>query len=499
MKEKLRFTLSALMWSVILLAVYASTAHAQTGPIDNPPAAKKGFTAQASGPTLQVLGSGTIGQLTKWTGLTSSNSFIGDSIITEDKLGNIGIGTTAPTSKLTVRGMIETTLGGLKFPDGTVQTTAAVNGLTSIFHDSTLNGNGTSGSPLGLAVPLFLSGSTTAGAAILTVGNNGAGDAISGGSGFGRGVVGVSQDNLGVFGASNNSFGVSGESLNRVGVLGRAGGAQFKQLAGVGVYGVSNISANIGVLGESGTGRGVLGSSDTGPGVVGLTQGDLGFIFVAGVSGSATTEIGVVGQSVSGPGVSGFSDSGNGVEGFSTSGKAGKFFGDVEITGNISKGGGSFKIDHPLDPENKYLYHSFVESPDMMNVYNGNVTTDENGQAVVSLPDYFEALNRDFRYQLTVIGQFAQAIVASEMKDARFIISTSAPNVKVSWQVTGIRQDAWANNHRIKTEEEKPEQERGFYLHPEAHGKSEERGIEWARRPELMQRVKEMREKSKQQ
>src|SRR4029453_8945146 len=127
----MRFTLTALMWSVILLALFALTSHAQSVQSDNQPA-KKGFTPQASGPTLPVLGGGTIGQLTKWTGLTSSNSFIGDSVITEDKLGNIGIGTTAPTSKLTVRGMIETTLGGFKFPDGTLQTTAAVNGLTSI-------------------------------------------------------------------------------------------------------------------------------------------------------------------------------------------------------------------------------------------------------------------------------------------------------------------------------------------------------------------------------
>src|SRR5262249_47591405 len=65
--------------------------------------------------------------------------------------GNVGIGVTDAASKLTVAGMIETTLGGVKFPVGTTQTTAAAGGLTSIFHDLTLTGNGTSGSPLGVS------------------------------------------------------------------------------------------------------------------------------------------------------------------------------------------------------------------------------------------------------------------------------------------------------------------------------------------------------------
>jgi hypothetical protein len=144
--------------------------------------------------------------------------------------------------------------------------------------------------------------------------------------------------------------------------------------------------------------------------------------------------------------------------------------GDVHIKGNLSKGGGSFQIDHPLDPANKYLYHSFVESPDMKNIYDGNVVTNRYGVATVTLPNYFEALNRDFRYQLTVIGQFAQAIVAKEISGNRFAIRTSKPGVKVSWQVTGIRHDAYADAHRIEVEVEKPPQEQGHYLHPELFG-----------------------------
>jgi hypothetical protein len=148
----------------------------------------------------------------------------------------------------------------------------------------------------------------------------------------------------------------------------------------------------------------------------------------------------------------------------------GVFAGNLDVTGKLTKGSGSFKIDDPLDPAHKYLSHSFVESPDMMNVYNGNVTTDKHGIATVELPGYFEALNRDFRYQLTVIGQFAQAIVAKEIDGNRFTIRTSKPGVKVSWQVTGIRQDAYANANRIPVEEDKPAGEQGYYLHPEAYG-----------------------------
>ena len=114
-----------------------------------------------------------------------------------------------------------------------------------------------------------------------------------------------------------------------------------------------------------------------------------------------------------------------------------------------------FRIDHPLDPENKYLIHSCVESPDMMNIYNGNIITDDKGYATVMLPDYFEALNKDFRYQLTCIGQFAQAIIDQKMMNNRFVIRTDKPGVEVSWQVTGIRQDKDALNSKYAVEVEK--------------------------------------------
>ena len=90
---------------------------------------------------------------------------------------------------------------------------------------------------------------------------------------------------------------------------------------------------------------------------------------------------------------------------------------------------------------------------------------------ITILPEYFQALNRDPRYQLTVIGSFAAAQIAEEISDNRFVIKTSAPGVKVSWQVTGIRQDAFARQHPVVVQEEKAVADRGRYLHPEAFGK----------------------------
>jgi hypothetical protein len=153
--------------------------------------------------------------------------------------------------------------------------------------------------------------------------------------------------------------------------------------------------------------------------------------------------------------------------------------GDLAVSGTISKGGGSFKIDHPLDPENKYLYHSFVESPDMMNIYNGNIKTDAKGIARVKLPDYFESLNTDFRYQITVIGTFAQAIVSEKVKGNQFEIRTDKPNVEVSWQVTGIRNDAYARKFRIPNEVEKKPEEKGTYLYPDAYGLSTDKKVKF--------------------
>ena len=282
----------------------------------------------------------------------------------------------------------------------------------------------------------------------------------------GNGVVGLVGDASGVVGNSITGAGVEGISGSGNGVVGQSYGADGKP-PGIGVLGTSD---NVGVWGTSHAGVAVRGDCINGFGMLGYSLH--GF----GVHGTSTSNSGVVGHTDGTNAAGVFGESfGLGFAGFFNGGVG--IAGNLAIAGAIFKSGGGFMVDHPLDPGNKYLRHSFVESPDMLNVHNGNVTTDANGEATISLPDYFETLNQDFRYQLTVIGQFAQAIVEQEIRNNQFTIKTDQPRVRVSWQVTGIRRDPWAVAHRIAVEEEKTAEEKGRYLHPELWGRPKEEHI----------------------
>jgi len=237
-----------------------------------------------------------------------------------------------------------------------------------------------------------------------------------------------------------------------------------------GVYGLNDGTGNWGILG--GSEAGVIGRHGSGKFQGGLADYECGAWGENLVTGSCG-EIGGVNFGILG--------SGHGTD------FAGIFLGDVSITGRLSKSSGEFKIDHPLDPENKYLCHSFVESADMMNIYNGNVTLDEYGMAEVELPDWLEALNKDFRYQLTCIGGFAPVYIAEEISGNRFKIAGGKGGMKVSWQVTGIRHDPYAVANPIVVETAKAPDERGLYLHPEAYGLPKETGIATVHNPELRQ------------
>jgi hypothetical protein len=154
-------------------------------------------------------------------------------------------------------------------------------------------------------------------------------------------------------------------------------------------------------------------------------------------------------------------------------------YGNLLVTGSISKAGGGYKIDHPLDPENMYLQHSDVSSPEMKDVYDGVVTLDADGTAIVELPSYFESLNRDFRYQLTCVGGYAPVYIANKIINNRFEIAGGTPGLEVCWQVTGIRDDAFAKAKSMQVEIPKDADERGLYQNPELFGHGQDKSVDY--------------------
>jgi len=367
-----------------------------------------------------VGGSGTVGAIPKWTTTTD----LGDSVIAEDN-GNVSIGS-APGARIRLRVYLK--------PDDINASEA----IQAVLQPSNTPNQQTTGS----AVYALVQG---------PLGNN-------------QGVWGLSESNIGV-GVRGTALHTSTDPAAKSVGIGVKGGSKSRD--GIGVEGIADdeTGENIGVRGESKSniGVGVLGEMNAATGVTfgvkGLNSSPNG----RGVLGHATDTNGV------NYGVVGRTESPNGFAGF--------FIGRVHVAGLLTKAAGFFKIDHPLDPENKYLSHSFVESPEMMNIYNGIVALGKDGAAEVTLPDWFEALNREFRYQLTSIGGFAPVYIARKVNGNRFKIAGGKPGMEVSWQLTGVRKDAFAEMHRIQVEEMKPVAERGAYLHPEAFGKSGEKSV----------------------
>jgi hypothetical protein len=377
----------------------------------------------------------------------------------------------------------------------------------------------------------------------LGIGVYGWADAFSGPT---RGVTGKtsSTEGIGVYGlaatTSGSTYGVWGSSVSTegTGVYGWAGadsgstyGVQGKSYSpeGTAVYGMAAAT--------SGTNYGVYGQTDStwGVGVAGFQPGydasDLGGWFEPGglfggrngVLGVSKEDGGVAvfgwNRAINGFGVYGYADAttganyglygqtdstdGYGVYGFasatsgtnygvygstnSSDGYAGYFVGDVYVNGDFASTSKSFKIDHPLDPANQYLYHYSVESAERLNQYTGNVTLDEDGQAWVELPAWFEAINADIRYQLTCIGGFAPVYIAQEVQDNRFQIAGGQPGLKVSWMVTAVRNDPYAQQHPPVVEQDKPEAERGTYLDPELYGQPEEMGTHYQQQRDVLE------------
>lgn len=343
-------------------------------------------------------------------------------------------------------------------------------------------------------VVLDARGSTTSVVRGTNTGTSTTGAGVSGVNAAGIGVAGQSTNGTGVVGDSTDSIGVqgSGAFAGVVGSRGSYGGLFSGTSYGVygsgptGVqavgesYGCYSSGSSYGLFASSGSGRGVQAQGVIG--VYGVTidagstavVGDGGQYGVRGINGRTagvrgdSPYVGVWGQ---GPayGVYGYAD---GAGGYAVMGQVGGSaawglysIGNAAVQGTLYKSAGSFRIDHPLDPEHKFLSHSFVESPDMMNVYNGVVVLDGSGEAEVVLPEYFDVLNRDFRYQLTAVGAPGPNLhIKSEIASNRFAVGGGTPGSKVSWQVTGIRQDDYAQAHPIIVEETKPAEQRGTRL-----------------------------------
>jgi len=141
-----------------------------------------------------------------------------------------------------------------------------------------------------------------------------------------------------------------------------------------------------------------------------------------------------------------------------------------------------FRIDLPTDPQNKYLYHYATESPYPQNFYTGNVVTDAKGYALVELPSYFEVVNTNFKYQLTVVdesGEFAQAIVSRKIRGRQFQIRTDRPKVEVSWRVEADRNDPYVRLKNPKDLVDKEGVEKGKYQLPELYGKAASMGMNY--------------------
>lgn len=301
-------------------------------------------------------------------------------------------------------------------------------------------------------------GSISTGGSLTVSGNATLGGSVSakfvtGNASSGPGVQGTtSSGESAVFGQNTTvgGFGVQGyaPASNGIGVAGSP--SSFGSIA-KGLIG----NVPIGVIGDSTGGYGMAATSDGSNALV-VSNGsgaDTLLVFANGGGGPIFAE---------GTGGSLFLDA----------------LGNLSVSGAIFAGTKDFKIDHPLDPANKYLYHASVESSEMMNIYTGTTMMDPSGSAVVSLPDWFEAVNADFRYQLTAVGAPAPNLhIDREISNHQFVIAGGSPGMKVSWQVTGVRHDAYAKAHPLRVSVRKPKEERGYYLHPELYGATMEKSV----------------------
>jgi hypothetical protein len=369
-------------------------------------------------------------------------------------LAGVGVGGTS--NNIGVRGN-GTSVGvdAITGPNGTgVRSSVDGGAATAVRAGATSGGTGVSAtSDTGLAVLAF--GGSVGVYALADAGGTGVSSSTSGDNSASKGVSGtVPNLGYGVYGSAGSGFGVYGTSSAASGVAvggdGAADGIGVKghvPSTGYGLYGVAD-GAGIGVYGTCGA------------------NGNAGRFDGAVVVNGGTQLVGPAGQVVL------LIDE----PGLSTALRGGEFAGHDIFANNLYIAGTkNFRIDHPQDPANKFLVHSCVESDERMNVYSGSAVLDAQGRATVRLPSYFHALNRDARVQLTAVGR-GHVWVEHEVADGRFVIGGDADR-KVFWQVSGVRQDAYAKANPMTVEVDKAPHERGLYATPEAHGFGSEHRI----------------------
>ena len=243
------------------------------------------------------------------------------------------------------------------------------------------------------------------------------------------------------------------------GVFGAHSSGYYGYLGGPtnGVYGQS-MNNNRGALGT--INFGVYGYNATG-GVAGRFEGRVEITNNATISGGAT----ITGNTTMNNNLT--------VSGTLTAGPT-QINGNLNVTGTLTKGYGSFVIDHPLDPENKLLRHNFVESPENLLIYRGKVRLDDNGEAMVEMPDYFKALSAEENttVSLTAIGK--PFLTGYEWhSDLSRLMVYGERNREVAWVVYADRDDPVIHMLSRPVEEEKgPGKvcDRGELLYPKAYG-----------------------------
>jgi hypothetical protein len=404
-------------------------------------------------------------------------------VLTVSGNGRVGIGLTSPSASSKVHIQNTDITGG---PGVLIeqQNTGATHGLSVFTNSSTTGTAAIRGEHLNTTDGVYGVAGTVSSSSTSSAGVFGQS------TGRGIGVYGINtSQGHGVYGIANHTT-----ASNGVGVV-----ATHSHNLGVGLIAIGGaITTPAAILAPGTAGQAIHGvgrvigiRGDASQGGAGPKAGIYG---TAGAfaPGAPTRQIGVLGQySFEGVGVHGqawmfdglgtiiLPPAGTDVGVFGSVGDAAIFGGlaglfdwDVNILGTMTAGGKAFLIDHPQKPATHYLRHFCAEGPEPNTLYRGTVTLNAQGEAIVELPSYFEALNADFSYHLTCVGDYAPVYIKQKIQGNRFVIAGGKPGMEVSWLVVARRNDPYwqARPEEHLVEIPKEPDNIGKYLHPELYG-----------------------------